>query len=127
MNREINPLKVRVWQDIETIGLCHTTIDLTDKNTVVMYVNEFEDFLRIDRFIGLHDSAGKPIFEGDLLIIDNHEKYPVKVEFHHGMFGWWDYIDDEKEFTVVAGWEPETRLKIIGNVWQHPHLLESKE
>lgn len=125
MNREINPIKIRVWQEIETVGLCHTTIDLTNKSDVIVYVNEMDDFLGIDRFTGLLDFAGKPIFEGDILKHGDNIGYV----FYQGS-GFQLSIDGMPGITIsnfLDSIMEEYDVEIIGNMHEHPELLEGEE
>lgn len=125
------PIKFRVWQDYRkepepNLGLGYFEFDLIDKEDCAMFANERKDSatIAVCQFTGLCDKNGREIYEGDILRRDGYEEDIMAVLFHKGMFGWWDYIDG-REFTVIAGWEPEERLEIIGNIYQNPELVEA--
>ena len=88
------------------------------------------------QYTGRHDKKGIPIYEGDILciedeivadVIDGHNRYEpenhiVAVDFgEEGSFGtrlghFYQMLQDYGESTDT--WE------VIGNIYQHPHLLQ---
>lgn len=83
----------------------------------------FNDDCEIMQYTGLKDKKINEIYEGDIVKIYYLEINLHVIEFHKGMFGWFDYQND---FTIIAERNPETRIEIIGNIYQNPELLENK-
>jgi hypothetical protein len=80
-----------------------------------------DEYFKLDQFTGLYDKNNLPIFESDILKRDEISFDLNIVEFKDGMFGWYDKLCED--FTVIAGWEPERRLEIIGNIHENGDLL----
>ncbi len=81
---------------------------------------KFED-VELMQFTGLKDKNGAEIFEGDILQIDGYESaYPV--EWSDSVFYTTHYSDFSPLYKVMEcdGY----RIKIIGNIYENPELLE---
>jgi uncharacterized phage protein (TIGR01671 family) len=79
------------------------------------------------QFTGLIDRNGKEIYEGDILSIDRNciwrdrdGRYNTSVGFEHGQF---TIRSGSSLSCIVDSFRPE----IIGNVHEHPELLEGLE
>lgn len=120
MQREI---KFRAWDKR----------DWQEKNHKMIYWENFDhipgdwkDGYIIMQYTGLKDKNGKEIYEGDLLMNSSRYKYIYEV-----------YWDNEYQWSQrILGNEfmcrlidskyivpEEYKLCIIGNIYEHPHLL----
>ena len=76
---------------------------------------------------GLTDSAGKEIFEGDILSVEtDEEKVRVSVSWDdkHALFMFESQKYNEKQALAELVEDNAYPFKIIGNIYEHPELLE---
>lgn len=109
MNRE---LKFRIWDNgtknmREVFSFCKDYIKvIVDGNVYKWNRPNFEPIMQ---YTGLNDRTGKPIYEGDI-IKDWCGIREVKFTIGDNMQGYDLEIDD-------------TDLEVLGNIFEHPHLL----
>lgn len=120
------------WNDLQNnqVGFVHSLIG--EGNWIVM------------QSTGLLDKNGKEVFEGDIVLISEDENKKASNTPHETFFLFGDKAqvyfdevnanfvllnDDEGEETSIgyyAGWSSWNWLTVIGNVWEHPHLLKGE-
>ena len=109
-------IKFRYWEtDFKrmTIADGNNTFELFEQNSYPVM-----------QFTGLKDSKGVEIYEGDILVCR---------EMHDSNLDYWQN-NEAVPFEVVwceTGWVIPARdelmnFEVIGNVYEHPHLLEVK-
>lgn len=92
-----------------------------------MYMVDISDKRILMQFTGLHDKNGVEIYEGDVVQGSHRNQrddelifIEQEVRFHNGcyMFGNWnahEYFNQHQH------------IEVIGNIYEHPHLLEDNK
>ena len=91
-------------------------------------VDEMEH-LNYMQFTGLTDKNGKEIYEQDILEVESFEgsKSVVRVVFDDGCFCHIGYLGDLRTYPLRDFLFNGSKVQVIGNIFQHPHLLEGEE
>mgnify|MGYP002507770449 CR=1 FL=1 len=122
MNR---PIKFRVWDKRENKGM-HTQNMLYDAQLHHLW-QDFVDYpgYELMQYTGLTDKNGKEIFEGDIIIDtqkqkyeiifdENYARYDIKVCGENKLRGQTSY------FTQIY---EKKHIEVIGNIFEHSELL----
>ena len=144
MSREI---KFRAWDNSRNVMLYGTDIEETidtyedadgdeiEKNRYtegfscgspfVAYYDDDEEWKECElmQFTGLHDRLGQEIYEGDVVrtVWDFGRSFGeniCQVSFREG-----EFVFDVTYGTEWIRWESITIAEIIGNIYEHPHLI----
>lgn len=113
------PIKFRAWA--KAINIMEFCVDLSP-----FHVGDCDrrrwrwDEVEVMQYTGLKDRNGKEIYEGD--VWDNGTKRVVK--FDEDRAGYFPFAkDDGCGCCSDETFSPETG-EVIGNIYEHPHLLE---
>lgn len=137
----MRPIKFRAWDKknkrmlpVDKLMQEYDGVLRFRHNTAVEKNATFNEVLDIMQFTGLHDKNGKEIWEGDVLhfqnsILSSNDPKPdyrvVKWNEEYGAFAH-AYIDGNVEtsgFTFCKS-NAGKHFEVIGNVYEHPHLIE---
>ena len=119
MNRQI---KFRAWnkKSKEWCG----TIGLNES----ISQNELEydtDDLVFVQYTGLTDKNGKEIFEGDIIIDTQKQKYEIIFDENHARYDLKvcgeNKLSQTSYFTQIY---EKKHIEVIGNIFEHPELLK---
>ena len=120
-------LKFRVWNIEEKQWDEPSKLEVFDSSGRLRHLYDHEENYVIQQFTGLKDSAGKEIFEGDIvkIIIDsnymNAGTYIAPVEFENGRFYaknkfGMNFIGDKCSFYPGLGGD---NCEIVGNIFEN--------
>lgn len=73
-------------------------------------------------YTGLKDKNFREIYEGDIISIPRWRNSKYQVVFESGMYRAKNL--DEESKVSLATFKGEVSCEVIGNIYEHPHLLE---
>jgi len=102
------------------------------KKVVTLNNEEIDDVIEegwpVMQFTGLLDSEGKEIYEGDIVlptsgVVGSIVFYNGAFTYTDGICHWW-LVSDKS--SMPSEFNSDTRLKVIGNIYENPELLGGK-
>jgi uncharacterized phage protein (TIGR01671 family) len=133
-------IKFRAWSRLwtDTVGVLHVlTIDFVNRAVYVLPERELEGgnqeewlFGEIDlmQWTGLKDNTGKEIYEGDIVDLRPEINDPVwhrKIVWDTGAFNCVQIRGKANHLLYFNKFAPDTEWVVIGNIYEHPHLLKA--
>ena len=135
-------IKFRAWSKLLNKMLSHEDLNKTLKNlTKIEYIAgiflPLNSDVEVMQYTGLKDSNGNEIYEGDIVeFLDEEVNYSHcgveydefinigKVIFSHDELMGWDITNRNMDLEEV--WHYREYIKVIGNIYENPELLEGK-
>lgn len=116
-SKEVKKMFYSVW--LNSDGKVEHAYNVDNNHHVINKPGTFteEDCIPM-QFTGLTDRKGVEIYEGDLLFNNGHE--PGLVRFEKGRFGVGEFLVDLYKYSGDA-------KEVIGNIYEHPHLLKGEK
>lgn len=111
-------IKFRAW-DKENKEMVE--VELLGKEVLLYKNGEWENIenYEIMQFTGLYDKNGREIYEGDIVeCFNNGNSY---VSFRGGVYG---LVSD---YSFIPFSDVHGKMKVIGNIYENPELLEGEE
>lgn len=112
--------------------------DRVDNTMVGWEILERASFYELDpsrvlmQFTGLLDKNGKEIYEGDIVLASNEWQLKREVGnqevFYNSKLAKFDFKNRKGIYlnnNVLQ--HPQTRLEVIGNIWENPELLKEEK
>ena len=113
-------LKFRAW-DARNKLMIPEILTISKNGGIDLLYQLVPPDLIIMQFTGLHDKNGKEIWEGDILeCIYGYVDKQFEVYFENGLFSM-KTKDGLTQPVYVLG----QISKVLGNIYEHPHLLET--
>ena len=128
-------IKFRAWdEELETMVYSHeltggVEYDCHPVRAINIILNEDDYSCEFMQYTGLKDKKGHEIYEGDIL--KGARKESVVVSYSNGAFGFTylgrnSFYNDKKAlFFRFLGEVDIHSLKVIGNIYENPELLDS--
>jgi uncharacterized phage protein (TIGR01671 family) len=123
MNRSI---KFRVWDKRETKGM--STQNMLYDAQLHHFWQDFVDYpgYELMQYTGLTDKNGKEIFEGDIIIDTQKQKYEIIFDENHARYdlkvcGENKLRGQTSYFTQIY---EKKHIEVIGNIFEHSELLK---
>jgi len=124
MSREI---KFRAWDKLTRIIVpyeemsCHKSKFEYGRRALLSGFLQNPDY-EVMQFTGLKDKNGVEIFEGDVVVAQEYQA-PMKVIW--GYCGWGLQYLDTRSAPGFTDWI--NKLRVVGNIFQNPELLEDSK
>ena len=123
----------KIMADVLIINYKESTVqlpietDVTDDYWWDETVWSFEE-IELLQYTGLNDKNGKEIYEGDVVkYLDGEFSFIAKVAWSDWMW-YLEGINPKESFMFDDVADNETAdVEIIGNIYEHPHLLEGEK
>jgi uncharacterized phage protein (TIGR01671 family) len=107
----------------------YTSSDITGEyySNADLQNEDFQDDITLMQFTGLLDKNGVEIYEGDVVKAKRHnfEDYEICVIIYRPISFVFEVQSDKGNYIAPRNYHQH--FEVIGNIYEHPHLLEVKD
>lgn len=135
-NKMSRKIKFRFWADIEERYVSNCAV--CGDGSIMVYDDTFiEDVfdgeIIAEQFTGFTDIDGNPVYQGDVVVDSYDRKMAVVFREHKQTLEFKALTKTNFKYALIQGWvnnqdgsagDMAARVKIIGNIHEHKHLLE---
>src|SRR5690625_343596 len=126
-------IKFRAWDVLEEEMINNVSVHEnsliikidTDTSVLTEFVPRFnEQWFKVMQYTGLKDKNGREIYEGDILEI----KHLMGCETGELIFKYGAFLFDDGGYSYLGDHLANSEyIKVIGNIYENPELLEGEE
>lgn len=137
--KHLREIKFRAWNGAEMVyditvgrfgafyvnpGAKKDGLDEKDGASLTQLNTKYPDTTPVMQYTGLKDKNGKEIYEGDLVGL-NEPDNAWQVDFYTPKAAYVIWSETPyNNFVLTEAFFRRNKVEVIGNIWEHPELLE---
>jgi uncharacterized phage protein (TIGR01671 family) len=122
----VREIKFRGWfQGKMYYRTLHDQSWVADRDSVLPVVYSDDDKFEIMQYIGLKNSKGVEVFDGDIIKMEGVE--PTEVFYSNPDFGYVVWIESMQAYMSMAFLNGYKNFEVIGNKFENPELITNND